>query len=585
MRDPASGAWVVPPEALAGLTLTPPADFSGEIRLVLRALAMQPDGRLLTAVQALDVTVAPVADAALIDASPAAGREDVPLALNLHIAPADADGSESLVSVLLSGLPPGARIAPGEGITDHGDGTWSMVPAHLAAVMLIPPEHASGGMRLTVTAVTMEAASGATRATAQEVEVSFAPVPQAPLLQAGDAAGREDQPIALDLGATLADRDGSENLSLVLEGLPHGARLSAGVNNGDGSWTLTPAQLAGLTLTPPGNWSGRMALTLVAHAMEGADASHATSRAGFAVAVEAVADRPMLDVAATAEGGEDSLLALDLRARLTDGDGSESLFLRVTGVPAGSRFNAGSENADGSWTIPGDALPGLGFQPPRDYSGTLRLRFAALAVEGNGDAASTDPIEMSITVRPVTDAPLLALADATGAEDQPLALSIAAAPGMPMARKACCGCWCRGARWRQAFGRQPRRRRHLDPAAKPADGAEPDAAGAFLRPVATDRHRRGRRGGDGGGGQHHRHHDPAGDAGGRCAGADGTPPAAPRTIRWRFRSARLWWTGMAPSGCWICKSPACRKASRCPPARGWAVGPGRCRRPAWPGCA
>ncbi|RKK03596.1 Ig-like domain-containing protein, partial [Pseudoroseomonas wenyumeiae] len=429
LRDPASGAWVVPPEALAGLTLTPPADFSGEIRLVLRALAMQPDGTLLTAVQALNVTVAPVADAALIDASPAAGREDVPLALNLRIAPADADGSESLASVLLSGLPPGARIAPGEGITDHGDGTWSVVPAHLAAVMLIPPEHASGGMRLTVTAVTMEAASGATRATAQEVAVSFAPVPQAPLLQAGDAAGREDQPIALDLGATLADRDGSEILSLVLEGLPRGARLSAGVNNGDGSWTLTSAQLAGLTLTPPGNWSGRMALTLVAHAMEGADASHATSRAGFAVEVEAVADRPMLDVAATAEGGEDSLLALDLRARLADGDGSESLFLRVTGVPAGSRFNAGSENADGSWTIPGDALPGLGFQPPRDYSGTPRLRFTALAAEGNGDAASTDPVEMSITVRPVTDAPLLALADATGAEDQPLALSIAAAPG------------------------------------------------------------------------------------------------------------------------------------------------------------
>ena len=429
LRDPVTSAWVVPPEALAGLTLLPPADFSGEIRLALRGLAMQPDGTLLTTAQALDVTVAPVTDAALIDASPAAGREDVPLALNLHVVPADADGSESVVSVLLSGLPPGARIAPGAGITDRGDGTWSVEPAHLAGVMLVPPEHASGEFRLTVTAVTMEAASGATRATARDVGVSFAPVPQAPLLHAADAAGQEDQPIALDLGAALADRDGSETLSLVLEGLPPGARLSAGVNNGDGSWTLSPAQLAGLTLTPPGNWSGRMALVLVAHAMEGADASYATSHAGFAVEVEALADRPMLDVPATAADTEDSLLVLDLRARLADADGSESLILRVTGVPAGARFTAGAENADGSWTIPGEALPNLGFLPPRDYSGTLRLSFTALAVEGNGDAASTDPIEMSVTVRPVTDAPLLALADAVGAEDRPLALSIAAAPG------------------------------------------------------------------------------------------------------------------------------------------------------------
>ncbi|MFD1108546.1 hypothetical protein [Pseudoroseomonas ludipueritiae] len=429
LRDPATGAWVVPPEALAGLALTPPADFSGEIRLTLRALAMQPDGTMLTTEQALDVTVAPVADAALIRASPAAGREDVPLALNLHVSPADADGSESVVSVLLSGLPPGARIAPGAGITGNGDGTWSVEPAHLAKVMLIPPEHVSGNMHLTVTAVTMEAAGGATRATAQDVAVSFAPMSQAPLLHANDAVGREDQPIALDLGAVLADRDGSEILSLALEGLPPGARLSAGINNGDGSWTLAPSQLAGLTLTPPGNWSGHMALVLVAHAMEGADASHATSRAGFAVEVEAVADRPMLDVPAAMAGSEDSLLVLDLRAGLADGDGSESLFLRVTGVPAGARFTAGAENADGSWTIPGEALPNLGFLPPPDYSGTSRLRFTALAVEGNGDAASTDPIEMSVTVRPVTDAPLLALADAVGVEDRPLALSIAAAPG------------------------------------------------------------------------------------------------------------------------------------------------------------
>jgi hypothetical protein len=428
LRDPATGAWIVAPDQLAGLALVPPTDFSGGIHLTLRALAVQPDGTTLSTTQALDVLVAAVADAAVIAAAPAAGLEDAPVALNLRIAPADADGSESLVSVLLSGLPAGARIAPGAGITDHGDGTWSVEPAHLAEVMLLPPAHVSGDVRLTVVATTMEA-TGFTRVTAQDVAVSLAPVPQAPLVTAADAAGLEDQPIALGLSAALADRDGSESLSLVLEGLPQGSRLSAGVNNGDGSWTLTPAQLNGLTLTPPRNWSGGMALTLVGHAMEGADGAAATSRAGFRVEVGGVVDQPMIEVPATAAGDEDGVLRLDLRAALGDGDGSESLLLRISGAPAGSHFTAGTENADGSWTIPGAALPGLGFRPPQDYAGTLRLGIAAVAVEAGGGTASTAPIEMSVTIRPVTDAPLLALADAAGMEDMPLALSLFAAAG------------------------------------------------------------------------------------------------------------------------------------------------------------
>jgi hypothetical protein len=351
------------------------------------------------------------------------------VALNLRIAPADADGSESLDSVLLSGLPPGARIAPGAGIADLGDGTWSVAPAHLAEVMLVPPAHVSGILHLTVTVTTVEAATGATRVTAQDLALDLAPVPQAPAIAAADVAGREDQPVALGLEAALLDRDGSESLSLVLEGLPAGARLSAGVNNGDGSWTLTPAQLAGLSLTPPRDWSGSMALTLVAHAMEGASGGVATSRAAFRVEVAGAADAPLAEVAATATGNEDTVLPLELRARLSDTDGSEILMVRVTGVPAGSRFTAGVENADGSWTIPGEALPGLGFRPPPDYAGTLRLGFTAVAVENNGDTAAATPVEMTVTVRPVTDAPLLALMDAAGTEDRPVALPIAAAPG------------------------------------------------------------------------------------------------------------------------------------------------------------
>ena len=54
---------------------------------------------------------------------------------------------------------------------------------------------------------------------------------------------------ALGISAALFDRDGSEQLSVNISGTPAGSSLSAGHHNGDGSWTLTGADLAGLKIT------------------------------------------------------------------------------------------------------------------------------------------------------------------------------------------------------------------------------------------------------------------------------------------------------------------------------------------------
>src|SRR3546814_3685220 len=65
----------------------------------------------------------------------------------------------------------------------------------------------------------------------------------------------EDAAIPLDIAAALTDTDGSETLSITVSGMPAGAMLSAGTDNGDGSWTLAPADLQGLAITPPANRS------------------------------------------------------------------------------------------------------------------------------------------------------------------------------------------------------------------------------------------------------------------------------------------------------------------------------------------
>ncbi len=214
-------------------------------------------------------------------------------------------------------------------------------------------------------------------------------------------------------------------MSIVIAGLPDGARLSAGINNGDGSWTLTPPQIGGLTLTPPLDWSGSMALTMTAHAMERSTAEVASTQVAFRVAVAGVADAPLADAATTARGAEDQPIAIDIVARLTDTDGSESLVVMVTGVPAGARFSAGTLNGDGSWSIPGANLAGLTVTPLPNYAGTMRLDFAVTAVESDGSRSATN-LQMAVTVDPVADAPAIAFTGLIGTEDTALRLPISA---------------------------------------------------------------------------------------------------------------------------------------------------------------
>ena len=63
------------------------------------------------------------------------------------------------------------------------------------------------------------------------------------------ADGHGNVVVPLDISVDLTDVNGSEKLAIVIGRVPAGATLSAGHDNGDGSWTLSAADLKGLTLT------------------------------------------------------------------------------------------------------------------------------------------------------------------------------------------------------------------------------------------------------------------------------------------------------------------------------------------------
>ncbi len=317
--------------------------------------------------------------------SDSAGTEDSAIALNVSATLPHAAHAE-ILSITISGVPAGATLSAG---TDNGGGTWTLAPRDLAGLTIMPPTDSDQDFTLTVTATATGEARGDTRSTTATVDVSVAAGADAPTLAINDGSGTEDTAIALDITSALTDTDGSETLSIVVSGVPAGATLSAGTDNGGGIWTLAPTDLAGLTVTPPADSDADITLTITATSTETANGDTAQTVGTIDVSVAAAADAPTLTVN-DGSGTEDTAIALDITSALTDTDGSETLSITISGVPAGATLSAGTDNGGGSWTLAPTDLAGLTITPPSGSADDFTLTVTAISTEAaNGDTAQT----------------------------------------------------------------------------------------------------------------------------------------------------------------------------------------------------
>ncbi len=210
----------------------------------------------------------------------------------------------------------------------------------------------------------------------------------APTLGVAAASGAEDSAIALDISSALACGGGFESLTVTVSGVPAGARLSAGRDNGEGRWSLSAGDLDGLAITPPADWGADFTLTVTATASE-AGGDTATTGAGLQVTVAGVADgRPSRGGSETSNAAINAI-ALHVSTALADTDGSERLTVTVAGVPSGAVLSAGADNGDGSWTLSAGELDGLTITPPAGAGEDFSLAVTATASEGGGDVLST----------------------------------------------------------------------------------------------------------------------------------------------------------------------------------------------------
>lgn len=335
-------------------------------------------------------------------------------------------------------------------VQDALNGTVSLAPD--GTITFTPDADFSGAASFAYTV-----SDGLGGSDTQIVRIGVAALADAPALMVQAAIGGEDTPIVLNLSAAPADTDGSETLSsLVVSAIPAGATLSDGSNSFTATDGNTEVEIFGwnqgaLTITPPANSDVGFELTVTAVVTEALNGDIETTSQSIAVTVNAVADAPMLDLNSavldaqavdSVSGVEDAAIALDLSTALADTDGSESLSLVVSGIPAGATLTDGSNVfvagiGDTEVYISGWTLSALTVTPPPNSDVDFQLTVTATATESsNGDTASTGGT-INVTVAGTVDVPTLdldfgatgdqALGAAPGDEDTAISLDVAAA--------------------------------------------------------------------------------------------------------------------------------------------------------------
>lgn len=184
------------------------------------------------------------------------------------------DSTQTIVVTATDDITPNAQIQlsaqviSGTNIVTDAGISFGAADANGVRSMIVNPiANASGTARIRVTATD---AGGVT--SAQEFDIVVSGVADTPTIaqftSAGGTSGYADG-IALNLGSSFADLDGSEAHEIWITGVPAGVSLSAGSYDSEiGAWKLTPAQLSDLKVHAPAGWSQDLDLRATARASE-----------------------------------------------------------------------------------------------------------------------------------------------------------------------------------------------------------------------------------------------------------------------------------------------------------------------------
>ncbi len=437
---------------LAGLSITPPVNVSGNFALSLTATASESNlsdqeitlaNNTASRTATIALSLTPVSGAPVVTVTPANVVEDLPtgaVPLVLALTP----GGPGLASwVIISNIPVGVSFNLG---TPAGANAIRVESADLAALLLAGlPSNSDADFILSVTPFSQDGAAPPIAGLAQNLVVTVDAAADAPALTVSAASGNEDSPIALSIAGALADGDGSELLTLRIAGVPPGAQLFSGataLTPSGGVYTLTPAQLAGLSITPPANFNGTLTLGVTAVATETATGpgepdltnNVATTSASLVVTVAPVTDGPPVLGLTTLSLFEDLAGApggVTVPISLMPAAPGEQSWVVISNIPPGVVLSTAAGAlvpVSGAVTVSATALSGLSVTGlPSNSDADIDLTVTPFGQDGAAPPVAGPAQTLHLLVDAVADGPSFTVQPASGAEDTPIALSIAAA--------------------------------------------------------------------------------------------------------------------------------------------------------------
>ncbi|NES07707.1 MAG: tandem-95 repeat protein, partial [Okeania sp. SIO2F4] len=250
------------------------------------------------------------------------------------------------------------------------------------------------------------------------VTINVTPVADPPNLAVSTptVSGTDQDDLPLGITASLVDTSGSETISITISGVPDGATLSAGIDQGNGSWILTPEELANLTISPPGDRETgtifSFDLTVTATATETANNNTATQTGTISVEVEALNDAPVLtdsgDIALTTINENEinnvgTPIADIIAGAVTDADGGASSGVAITQIDNSNGLWQYSVDNGTNWVdisnssttlLTATDNDRLRFVPNTDYFGNSTIQFRAWDTT-DGSSNTTQLTEVS----------------------------------------------------------------------------------------------------------------------------------------------------------------------------------------------
>jgi hypothetical protein len=406
---------------LSGLTITSASEFEGAVTVGVSAVAH--DGTAVSApgTTSTTLTVNPVADQPVLTASAATINEEGTSALTLTLTNAAGlfENSDDSVTVTVS-LSDGATLH-GKGVTANDDGTFTLTAhsaADLSGLTITPASEFEGAVTVGVSAIahdgTAVSAPGTTSTT-----LTVNPVADQPVVTASAATINEDGTSALTLtlsntAGLFENSDDSVTVTVSLSdgAVLHGTDATTVTDNHDGTFTLTAhsaSDLAGLTITPAGEFEGIVTVGVSAIAHDGTAVS-APGTTSTTLTVNPVADQPVV-TASAAIINEDGTSALTITLTNAAGlfeNSDDSVTVTVSLDHGATLHGTGvTDNHNGTFTLTAHSaadLAGLTITPASKFEGTVAVGISAVAHDGTAvSAPGTTSTTLTVNENPAGD--------------------------------------------------------------------------------------------------------------------------------------------------------------------------------------